>query len=129
MSPLFSIVRYEMHRRESITPGAIIAPVGQAVMHFVQFAHGEKSRLDGTRQVGKGSCGELVLRPSAWLLSSLVMKFVNCSGCPFKSSVVMISERKTHEPNSGVIRQAFLPNFPMPACSARARSRTGPVST
>lgn len=46
-----------------------------------------------------------------------------------KSASIMISERKTQEPNSLVIKQVFLPISPMPACSARARSRMGPVST
>jgi hypothetical protein len=36
MAPLFSIVRYEMHSLASTTPGAFIAPVGQADMQRVQ---------------------------------------------------------------------------------------------
>lgn len=37
ISFLFSMVRYEIHLRESITPGATMACVGHASIHSVQF--------------------------------------------------------------------------------------------
>ena len=113
----FSMVRYEMQRRESITPGAIIAPVGQASTHLVQAPQTLAGLWLGFDQA------VLILGISPELEGGLGAK-----GSP-KSMVVIISERKTHEPNSGVMSMAFLPMRPMPACSARARSRIGPVST
>lgn len=45
-----------------------------------------------------------------------------------KSNVVITIPKKTHDPNSRVIKQEFFPIHPRPACSAKARSRMGPVS-
>src|SRR5690606_29677715 len=42
---------------------------------------------------------------------------------------VIISPRYTQEPNSGVMTEQLLPNQPMPARCATARSTSAPVST
>ena len=99
--PLFSIVKYEMHLRASITPGAIIAPVGHASIQRLHLP-----------QSGKVA----------------VAVFVRIF-CGARSSVVIITARKTHVPNSFVIRHVFFPTSPNPASCAKARSKTGPVST
>jgi len=44
------------------------------------------------------------------------------------SKFVIISAKKTHEPNSFVIRQQFFPICPSPAFSAKLRSKIGAVS-
>ncbi len=84
-----------MHLFESITPGAMIAPVGQASIQRVQVPH---DIFEGLR-------------------------------FGFNGRFVKITARKIHDPNSGEMRQEFLPMNPKFACSANARSRTGPVST
>lgn len=42
---------------------------------------------------------------------------------------VRTTARNIQDPNSSVMRHEFLPMNPIFACSANARSRTGPVST
>lgn len=46
-----------------------------------------------------------------------------------RSIVVKTSAKNIQEPNSRLITRAFLPIWPMPDCSASARSKIGPVST
>lgn len=108
---LCSIVRYEMQRRESTTPGFMMAPVGQASMHLVQLP----------QTFPLGFLGEWDQRE--------VEKDVFEDVFSVRSRVVITSARKTQEPYCSVIRHPFLPMRPRPDCSARARSRSGPVST
>lgn len=78
-----------------MTPGAFIAPVGQA----------SRQRVQAPQDILRGS------------RLGLSFKFVR------------MTARKIQDPNSSVMRQEFLPMNPIFACSANARSRTGPVST
>lgn len=95
-----------MQSFESMTPGAMMAPVGQASMHLVQ--------LPQTLAGWEGSGCQRVLRAGA---------------VGVRSRVVITSDKNSQEPNCSLMRQAFLPMMPRPDCSARARSRMGPVST
>src|SRR5580700_1429171 len=92
------MVRYEMHRRASSRYGATKASVGHASRHRRQLPH--------------KSGGGLSVGPS--------------DGA--KSREVRITPRNSHDPYSLFKSSVFLPSHPSPACLAKTRSATGPVS-
>ncbi len=101
IGPLCSTVRYEMHFFASIC----VRPVfGSRVIALVGQASTQRVHVPQERPRGFVGVGD-------------------------KSRSVIISESSTHEPNSFVIKHVFFPMKPRPACSARDRSRRGPVST
>ncbi len=89
-----------------------MAPVGQASMQRVQLPHTFAGGWAGSDQRESGK----------------IPAFLGRQCLETRPTVVIISDKNIQDPNSLVIRQEFFPIRPSPACSARARSRMGPVS-
>ena len=86
-------------------------------------------RYDRQRVASSTHGSRMAAVGQASMHSVQVPHWSNCGASGSSAKLVMISDRKNHEPFSGLMRQVFLPIHPSPACWAYTRSCTGPVST
>ena len=69
IAPRCSMVRYAMHRRASITPGATIAPVGHAGMHARHVPQPRLLGLSGGRRSDNRISASITYEPASRVIS------------------------------------------------------------